>query len=404
MRTANENNSMNNEYLFQTNVPWQFNYSGRRLRALLLTLIVFSGTCLSLNQMNAAPIQDDSAAMKIAQTASAAQNGDDFEFAAEQWETLIKEYPTSKLIGKAHYNAGVCYLKLEQPAQAIPRFQASLEKLTDAETTKKPLAMLYLGFTQFQEGQNLASEAKSKEANKLFGEAVKTFSMLLEKNPQFDNADQAFFFQGNALEALGDRKQALVTYSKILSLPEPAFKLESLFAVADLHDQLQQYEQASEFFQKAGNVAAELDSPLLIEIQSRTAANLVKLALKDSAQKNSPAATDKLKQAESILESIVSQNEPDSDMPSNAILNEAKYELAVCSRELKNYQRAAALFEEISNTPESPLANEALDEDPDVVASDPAVGFKTTVWFWTSKRLNGFADSGDLTGATRRHC
>ena len=47
-------------------------------------------------------------------------------------------------------------------------------------------------------------------------------------------------------------------------------------------------------------------------------------------------------------------------MPSNAILNEAKYELAVCSRELKNYQRAAALFEEISNTPESPLANEAL--------------------------------------------
>lgn len=360
MRTANENNSMNNEYLFQTNVPWQFNYSGRRLRALLLTLIVFSGTCLSLNQMNAAPIQDDSAAMKIAQTASAAQNGDDFEFAAEQWETLIKEYPTSKLIGKAHYNAGVCYLKLEQPAQAIPRFQASLEKLTDAETTKKPLAMLYLGFTQFQEGQNLASEAKSKEANKLFGEAVKTFSMLLEKNPQFDNADQAFFFQGNALEALGDRKQALVTYSKILSLPEPAFKLESLFAVADLHDQLQQYEQASEFFQKAGNVAAELDSPLLIEIQSRTAANLVKLALKDSAQKNSPAATDKLKQAESILESIVSQNEPDSDMPSNAILNEAKYELAVCSRELKNYQRAAALFEEISNTPESPLANEAL--------------------------------------------
>eukprot|EP00161_Ancyromonas_sigmoides_P021516 TRINITY_DN6379_c0_g8_i1.p1 TRINITY_DN6379_c0_g8~~TRINITY_DN6379_c0_g8_i1.p1 ORF type:complete len:504 (+),score=207.17 TRINITY_DN6379_c0_g8_i1:189-1700(+) len=40
--------------------------------------------------------------------------------------------------------------------------------------------------------------------------------------------------------------------------------------------------------------------------------------------------------------------------------------------------------------------------NPDVVASDPAVGFKTTVWFWTSKRLNGFADSGDLTGATRR--
>ena len=230
-------------------MPWQPKSLWRPVRAILLIVAGLSMTQLSLAQLNASPFQDESAAMKIAQTASSAQNGDDFEFAAEQWETLIKEHPTSKLIGKAHYNAGVCYLKLELPTQAIPQFRASLEKLTDAETTKKPLAMLYLGFTQFQAGQNLANESKSKESRKLYNEAVKTFSELIEKNPQFENADQAFFFQGNAFEALGDRKKALAAYSKILNLPEPAFQLESLFAVADLHDQLQQYEQASDFFQ-----------------------------------------------------------------------------------------------------------------------------------------------------------
>ena len=360
LRYANENKSMNNEHFLKINMPWQFKFLSRLLRALILVLVVFSVTHISLDRLHAAPIQDESAAMKIAQIASAAQNGDDFDFAAEQWETLIKEHPTSKLIGKAHYNAGVCYLKLEQPTQAIPQFKASLEKLTDAETTKKPLAMLYLGFTQFQAGQNLAGESKSKESNKLYREAIKTFTELLKQNPEFENADQAFFFQGNALEALGDRKKALATYSKILKLSEPAFKLESLFAVADLHDQLQQYEQATDFFQKAAKVAADQNSPLLTEIQSRTASNLVKLARKDSDKNKSQAATDKLKQAEAILESIVSQNEADSDLPSDTIINEAKYELAVCSRALKNYQRAAALFEEISNTPESPLAIEAL--------------------------------------------
>ena len=107
-------------------------------------------------------------------------------------------------------------------------------------------------------------------------------------------------------------------------------------------------------------MATELDSPLLIEIQSRTASNLIKLALQDSGHKKPQAATENLKQAECILESIVSRDISDSGITSETIVNEAKFELAVCSRELKNYQRAAVLFEEISNISKSPLAKEGL--------------------------------------------
>ena len=360
MRIANENKSMNKEHSISISMPWQLSFSMRPLRVLLFIVAFMGGLLIPLRVTNALPVQDEPAAMKIAQTASAAQNGEDYGFAAEQWETLIEKYPTSKLIGKAHYNAGVCYLKLEQPTQAIPQFQASLQKLTDAETTKKPLAMLYLGFTQFQAGQELAGDSPSKESVQLLSDAVKTFSDLLKETPKFENADQAFFFQGNALEALGKREKALAAYAEILELPQPAFKLESLFAIADLHEQLNQFDQASEFFQKAGKVATAQSSPLLIEIQSRTASNLVKLAQQDSSREDQQSATEKLKEAESILESIIGREYAAADMPSDLIMNEAKYELAVCSRELKNYQRAAILFEEIAKTPESPLAKEAF--------------------------------------------
>lgn len=43
-----------------------------------------------------------------------------------------------------------------------------------------------------------------------------------------------------------------------------------------------------------------------------------------------------------------------------------------------------------------------LVSNPDSVAQDPAVGFKTTVWFWNKNNLNSYADAGDITGATKK--
>ena len=200
---------MNKEHSISISMPWQLSFSMRPLRVLLFIVALMGGLLIPLRVTNALPVQDEPAAMKIAQTASAAQNGEDYGFAAEQWETLIEKYPTSKLIGKAHYNAGVCYLKLEQPTQAIPQFQASLQKLTDAETTKKPLAMLYLGFTQFQAGQKLAGDSQSKESVQLLSDAVKTFSDLLKETPKFENADQAFSFKATLSKPSGNARRRL---------------------------------------------------------------------------------------------------------------------------------------------------------------------------------------------------
>jgi predicted chitinase len=41
-----------------------------------------------------------------------------------------------------------------------------------------------------------------------------------------------------------------------------------------------------------------------------------------------------------------------------------------------------------------------LINNPGIVAT-PAVGFRTTVWYWTSNNLNSLADSGNFVGLTR---
>ena len=86
----------------------------------------------------------------------------------------------------------------------------------------------------------------------------------------------------------------------------------------------------------------------------------VKLAQQDSSREDQQSATEKLKEAESILESIVGREYAAADMPSDLIMNEAKYELAVCFTRVKKLPTRSDLFEEIAKTPESPLAKEAF--------------------------------------------
>ena len=69
-----------------------------------------------VNRWHASPTQEDGnqqpdEAQVIAQIAANAQNSEDYSIAARQWEKLLSQFPDSPLVGKAHYNAGVCYVQ-----------------------------------------------------------------------------------------------------------------------------------------------------------------------------------------------------------------------------------------------------------------------------------------------------
>lgn len=308
----------------------------------------------------AACFQDEAAAQNIALTASNAQNSGEYVFAAQQWEKLLNEHANSALAGKAHYNAGICFLQSNEFDKAIGHFKSSLPKLENDEAVQKPQASLYLGFAQFRSGQRLKQLAKTAEANQMLTTATQTFAQLLQNHSDFADADQACFFQGGAFEALGQKENALSAYTKMLDFPKQTFKLEGLYAIADMHDQLGQYAEALKFFEQAHGIAKTENNPLVNEIQWRTGSTWLSLASADDNRGDKEASTEKLNRAQSLLSDLVAQHGDSTDPELARIVEDARFELAVCSKRLGQFETAAKLFETVAANSESPLASQSL--------------------------------------------
>ena len=322
-------------------------------------LVGFSIPGSSTGSVTAAMFQDEVAAQNMALTASNAQNESSYEFAAEQWEKLISQHASSSLIGKSHYNAGICFLQLQKFEKAIGHFQSSLPKLENDQAFQKPQASLYLGFAQFRHGQQLKS-AKPDDANKYLTTATQTLGKLLSDKPDFEEADQVCYFQGGAFEELNRQEDALASYTKMLSYPKQTFKLEGLYAVADMHDQLGQYAKAFEYFEKVHAEAKTEKSPLLDEIQWRLGSTLLSLATADENRGEKAAAVVKLNRAQALLTELVNQDATGKGDDYARVAEDAKFELAFCARRLGQFEKSAQLFESIGNITASPLAAESL--------------------------------------------
>jgi tetratricopeptide (TPR) repeat protein len=332
------------------------------VRSLTLSAVAFVGLfgfSVASNSAVGATIQDNDAAQAIALTASNAQNAGSYDFAAEQWEKLISQHATSPLVGKAHYNAGICFLQSNKFEKAIGHFQSALPKLENDQAFQKPQANLYLGFAQFRLGQQL-KPSNADESNKQLTTATQTLGNLIKDNPKFEDADQVCYFQGGAFEELNRLEDALAAYTKMLSYPKQTFKLEGLYAVADMHDQLGQYAKALEYFEKVQAAAKADKSPLVDEIQWRTGSTLMSLATADENRGEKDAAVAKLNRAQTMLSELVNQDAAGKGDDFARVAEDAKFELAFCSRRLGQFEKSAQLFDAIGKNAASPLAAESL--------------------------------------------
>lgn len=362
-------NRLKNEFLYLKNEFSRLNHSyvprSNRIRlrwlaaSLILGAVVLSACGFPANA-DATCFQDDVAAQNIAQTAALAQNSGEYGFAAEQWEKLLSQHPTSSLTGKAHYNAGICFIQTSNFEKSISHFKSSLPKLENDQAVKQPQAFLYLGFAQFRQGQLLKQDAATEESTKLLTTATQTFANLLKNHPEFVDADQACYFQGGAFEELGQLENALASYTKMLDYPKQAFKLEGLYAIADMYDQLGQYAKALENFEAVFAEAETGNSPLLDEIRWRTGSTLMSLATADENRGDKESATEKLTRAQKLLADLVAQD-PSTKNPGFAqIADDARYELAFCSRRLGQFEAAAKLFEQVASNASPSRASESL--------------------------------------------
>ena len=336
----------------QSRVP---NYDLRIWNRLILVFIVafiFCGTPEST--ATGQTDESENRAGRIAGIAVNAQNRGEFKLALQQWESLIKEYPQSSYFGEAHYHAGVCHQQLGQNGSAIERFRSALKLLEKKEKVKRSNALFLLGYCQQSFGRSFLDDAQSPEDTEqgkvYLTSATRTFDELKQNHPDFPDLDQAYFFQGNAYESLGRLSEAATSFEKSLKEKGKRFRFDSLFALANINEQMGKYDVALETYSRCEQEAqnSEEAHPDLTEVRFRKAVTLMELADNSKNLGDLDEAKKLWKQASTLLASVRQVN-------GFALRNEATYEHAKLLSQLGDFQNSSRLFAQVADT-ESDLA------------------------------------------------
>ena len=329
---------------------------------LFALFVAVSGLGPKQSLLNAA--LQDNADQRIFETASLAQNNQSYDFAIKEWDKILADHPDSELVPRANYNAGVCSLQLGQYEKAINYFQTASPKL-DAESGLRPKADLFLGFAQYRHGRALKqnqAQAQQQQANKLLTTATQTFANLRTTTPEFEEIDQACFFQGGAYEELGRDQDAVKSYTQMLTYPKQTFKYEGLFALADAEARLGQYSTALEHYNAFRNAAkSDGGHPLLQDVDLETGRTLIRLAVADEKSGNRETANQKLSQAIEILAPLSAKDrakQPTDE--AKLVIEEARFQHAFCESRLGRHEKSAGLYESIASNSNSPRATQSL--------------------------------------------
>ncbi len=297
------------------------------------------------------------AALAVGEKAATAQNAGEFPFAATQWDALVDSWPECSLAPTAFYNAGVCYFQQNDYPTAIERLKSAIANLPPAETEKITLAHLYLGFSQARLGKQIQldnAEDKdpqlAEQSNILLTTATNTFDRLLKNYPEFADADQACFFQGEAYELLGRLDKAAESYAKMPACPSNhAFKFDGLFALGNVYEQQLGFDRALATY---NDFVAEAEKNgghgLLNEVNFRTGVTHLQLATAAEKTGDNETATGHFQSASGLFQSAA-----DSGF---SLADRARYQQAFCQSRLGNHADAAALYEQVSKIESSSVA------------------------------------------------
>jgi TolA-binding protein len=192
--------------------------------------------------------EENPQALNLYADAANAQNNGAFDLAADQWKDFLVKYPKSPLADKAQHYLGVCLLQLKPPkyedaAKAFAVIVAKIPQNKDFSLNED--AYLNLGWCRY----SLAKQKKPEEAANWHQQAADTFAGMVKQYPQGKFADQALFFQGEALYALEKRDEALVPYTRLVAEhPKSSLRLSGLYALGVTHEELSQFAKAGEVY------------------------------------------------------------------------------------------------------------------------------------------------------------
>jgi TolA-binding protein len=149
--------------------------------------------------------QSSEAAILQYRAAVAFHNRQQYDFAVEEWERFLEKFPDDPLAAKAQHYAGVCYLQLKKPEQAIAAFEQLTSKFPAFDLLDQ--AYLNLGMSYYAAAQAGKGELHDK--------AAAAFAAVIEKFPKSTQAPQALFYRGESLYARNKKEDAVNSYREL---------------------------------------------------------------------------------------------------------------------------------------------------------------------------------------------
>jgi tetratricopeptide (TPR) repeat protein len=168
-----------------------------------------------------------------------ALNAEQYDAAAQAFDKIIADYPTSPNIDEVRVRAGYAYLHEGKYDEAITRL--SKETPANAKPEYRATALYFTGLAQFSQGQKSADKT---QAGTFFMQAANTMTTLINlvsAAPTPDNQsflEQAIYYralsqyeQDNYADAEKDLIQLIQQFSSSLSRPDYLLRLGSIYAV-----------------------------------------------------------------------------------------------------------------------------------------------------------------------------
>lgn len=298
--------------------------------------------------------ESNAAAEKIATSASNAQNNDDFKFAQKQWENLVNQHPSWSKIATAKLNLGICLFQQNKYAEAIAPIRSAIE--AGDTSLNIPKSLLFLGFSQMKHGDQLAL-SKSKEEQTQGGifltTSTQTLGKIVKEYPDYPDADQALYFQGQAFYKLGRYDEAVAAFEGLDAFENAKFKEVAQYDLASAYQQTGKFDRSLSAFEKYLETVPADDVEAIDDINLQIAKLDTRLATAARGRQETVEAVELLKQADSGLSRI-------TENPNSAFYADACFHQAMVAGELGDYARAAKLFEKAASDQESPNASQAM--------------------------------------------
>ena len=161
--------------------------------------------------------------------------------AIDAWQKYLKQYPNEPLVSKASHYLGVCYMQQAQPdyTAAANAFQLAV---SDPKSELREESLVNLGWCQFA----AAGDGEARDAARLKA-ALDAFKTLIKEKPTSKYVDRALFYGGEAAYALGDGKEAVAFYDKLLGLDaskESPLRCDALYARGIALEDMKRYDDA----------------------------------------------------------------------------------------------------------------------------------------------------------------